>query len=228
MRNYIKMMGRIIKKYSVIPLLTALCCNSLVYFGIRQINVGREHYIIKIFLDDLIPFRTEFILIYILAYLHWIIGYLMIARESQEVCYRVISADLVAKLATGLVFLLIPTTIDRPWPTGTGIWDQLTRMIFSMDAADNLFPSIHCLESWMVFRGSLYMKNPPAFYRPVMFVFAILVFASTVFLKQHLVVDIAGGILFAEAGLALAGRFRLGRIFEELNRRLLHIQPGQE
>ena len=61
-----------------------------------------------------------------------------------------------------------------------------------------------------------------------MLVCALLVFASTVFLKQHLVIDIAGGVLFAEAGLYLAKKFRLGRIFEGLNRRLLHIQSGQD
>ena len=217
----------ILKKYSVIPLLSAIGCNAMVYFGSRLINAGRKHYILKLFLDDLIPFRTEFILIYVLAFAHWIIGYLMIAREREEVCYRVVSGDILAKLAVGLVFILIPTTINRPWPVGNGFWDQCTRLVFSMDAPDNLFPSIHCLESWMVFRGSLYMKHPPKYYRPVMLIFAILVFASTVFLKQHLVIDIAGGVLFAEAGLYFANQFKLGHIFEVLNRRLLHIQPGQ-
>ncbi len=219
---------KILKKYSVIPLLSAASCNSIVYFGSRIVNEGRKHYILKLFLDDLIPFRTEFVLIYVLAYAHWIIGYLMIARESEEVCYRVISGDLLAKLAAGVVFILIPTTLNRPWPGGSGFWDQCTRLVFSLDAPDNLFPSIHCLESWMVYRGSLYMKHPPKYYRPVMLVCALLVFASTVFLKQHLVIDIAGGVLFAEAGLYLAKKFRLGRIFEGLNRRLLHIQSGQD
>ena len=214
-----------IKKYSVIPLLLAVGCNSMVYFGSRLINTGRRHYIFKLFLDDLIPFRTEFVLIYVLAYVHWIVGYIMIAREKEEVCYRVISGDILAKLAAGLVFILIPTTIDRPWPGGSGLWDQCTRIVFSLDAPDNLFPSIHCLESWMVFRGSLYMENPPKYYRPIMMICALLVFASTVFLKQHLVVDIAGGLLFAEAGLYFAKKFRLGYVFEVLNRRLLHIQP---
>jgi len=46
-----------------------------------------------------------------------------------------------------------------------------------------------------------------------MFVSAILVFASTVLIKQHVVIDIIGGVLVVEIGLFLAKKLNTKRIF---------------
>ena len=45
-------------------------------------------------------------------------------------------------------------------------------------------------------------------------VLAVLVFASTVLIKQHFVIDIPAGILVCEIGLFLSGRCKLWRVFE--------------
>jgi membrane-associated phospholipid phosphatase len=51
-------------------------------------------------------------------------------------------------------------------------------------------------------------------------VITIGIFASTVLVKQHVVVDILGGILVAELGFFLARKLRAGRVFEAINRKL--------
>ena len=109
-----------------------------------------------------------------------------------------------------------PTTNVRPEITGTALSDEVTRFLYSVDQPVNLFPSIHCLESWICFRGSLKLEKVPHWYRPVSFVFTLLVFASTVLLKQHVVVDIAGGVLFVEIGLWMTAHFHLDRFFEKI------------
>ncbi len=45
-------------------------------------------------------------------------------------------------------------------------------------------------------------------------VLTVLVFASTVLIKQHFVVDIPAGIAACEIGLFLSGRCRWWRVFE--------------
>ncbi len=51
-------------------------------------------------------------------------------------------------------------------------------------------------------------------YSKVWFVLAILICMSTVFVKQHVFVDIIGGIVVAEIGLFLSKKFNLGRVYD--------------
>ena len=50
-------------------------------------------------------------------------------------------------------------------------------------------------------------------YKTFMFVAAILVFASTLMVKQHVVLDVISGIAVVELGLFLSKKFNLGRIY---------------
>ena len=71
----------------------------------------------------------------------------------------------------------------------------------------NLFPSIHCLESWCCIHAAFEMKKVPNWYKGVTVVMSLGVFASTLLVKQHVLLDMFGGIAVFEAGLLLAGRF---------------------
>ena len=66
------------------------------------------------------------------------------------------------------------------------------------------------------------MSKAHPLYKTAMALFAVLVFASTVLVRQHVLVDIAGGILVAEIGLFAAKKYRLERIFERLNSTFSH------
>lgn len=205
--------SKLIPKYSQIPLILLLGFNCVTYFGTRFFTQGMEHHNISTPLDNALPLVPEFILFYLLAYVQWIVGYIVIARESREVCYEIFTAELLAKLACLVCFLVFPTTLDRPEITGGGIFNYLTALIYSADAPDNLFPSIHCLESWVCFRGAVYAKKMPGWYKWVMLFFSLGVFASTVLVKQHVIYDMFGAVAFVELGLFVTRRFGLSRLF---------------
>ena len=59
----------------------------------------------------------------------------------------------------------------------------------------------------MACRAGFWMKRLPRWYRWGGLVMTLLVFASTLLVKQHVLVDIPGGILTAELGLGLSGRW---------------------
>ncbi len=216
-----KKLKSIIPKYAYIPLLVAVLLNTLVYNGSKLITNPLFHYDFSTLIDSFIPFCSIFILVYILAYVQWIVGYIVISREDKETCYYYMSAEGIAKLFCLFFFFIIPTTIVRPDILGNGILDTLTKFIYSMDEPVNLFPSIHCLESWMCFRGSMHLKSVSKTYKWVMFVFSILVCLSTVFVKQHVFVDIIGGILVVELGLYLAKKWNAKALFEKINAKVI-------
>ena len=167
-------LGQLVPRRTVPWLLGALAWQLSLYFLAKLLTSTRFHYDLSIPLDGRLPFVPFFILIYCGAYISWGVDYIMAARESRDHCRRSITADMIAK-ALSFVIFLVP-----------------------------LFPSIHCLDSWLSWRFLVQCKKVPLWYKWVNFVFSLLVCLSTVLVKQHVIVDIFAGIAVAELGLLLS------------------------
>ena len=206
--------------YAILPVAGTLVCNMFTYYGSRPITQGLPHWDLTLPLDRWIPFVPSAVSIYVLAFVSWVIGIWVIARESPAVCYEVLAGEQIAKLLCLVCFFLLPTTMERPEVPGSDPFSWLVRFIYQVDTPDNLLPSIHCLENWLCFRGALRCRKVGRGYQIGMLIFAILVFASTLLVKQHLVLDVVTGIAVVEIGLFLARRTGAGRIYAHWNRRL--------
>ena len=143
------------------------------------------------------------LLFYILAFVQWGVSYILIARDSRELCYRFAIGNICAKIICLFFFLLFPTTLTRPEISGTDLCSRLVQLIYTIDAPVNLFPSIHCLESWACIRAAFLLKNSNRIYKIVTILMSLGVFASTLLIKQHVIVDVFGGILVFEVGFKL-------------------------
>lgn len=191
--------SEIIPKGHVIPLIFAFSFNMAVYAGARVIAGDWRHYDIESRLDRLIPFWPPSAAVYLGCYLFWAVNYVLMARQGrQEVC-RFFAADFWSRLVCFVVFLAFPTTNTRPVIEPDGFWNRVMLFVYQADAADNLFPSIHCLVSWFCYIGLRGRKEIPAWYRGASCLMAVLVCISTLTTKQHVIVDVAGGVLLAEA-----------------------------
>ena len=190
--------------YTRIPLVSMVCVHALVYYATKPVTQNMAHFDFSLPIDGAIPFLPVFSVIYVLSYIQWIAGYILIARDSRELCWRVISGEIISKLICMALFLLVPTTMTRAEIVSDGFFDRIVGAIYRLDAPNNLFPSIHCLESWVCFRGAMQMKKTGPWYRYFTLLFSLLVFASTVLIKQHVAVDIPAGILTAEIGQQIA------------------------
>ena len=204
--DFKRKLNDLLPPYTHIPLLSMVCVHALAYYATRPVTQTMAHFDFSLPIDGAIPFIPAFSVIYVLAYVQWTAGYILIARDSRELCYRVISGEIISKLICMALFLLVPTTMARARIVSNGFFDRIVGCIYRLDAADNFFPSIHCLESWVCFRGAVRMKRTGPRYRYVTLLFSLLVFASTVLIKQHAAVDIIGGILTAEIGQQIAQR----------------------
>ena len=226
-RTFQQWLEWIVPAYARIPLALLVIINLIVYEGTQFLMLHAKHWELALPLDGRIPFRPAWMVIYILAYLQWAVGYVMIARESRERCYRVFMGEIIAKFICGLFFIVMPTRIERPSVEGSGFIAWFTRLVFSADLPGNLFPSIHCLESWFCFRGAIGMKRASRWYAPAMLALTLLVFASTLLVKQHVLVDIPAGILVAELGLLLSTKLRAGRLLDRLEDARLRRRGGR-
>lgn len=197
-----------IPKYAIKPLALALLVNSCVYMGIAQLRRFLTFSSLETPLDTALPFLAPFVLFYVLAFVQWGLNYLLIARDSKELCYRFAFGNIIAKLICLFFFVFLPTTLVRPEVTGTDLCSRLVRLIYTFDPPVNLFPSIHCLESWCCIRASFLLKKSNRAYQTATLIMSLGVFASTLFIKQHVIADVFGGIVVFEAGFRLAGRIQ--------------------
>ena len=181
---------------------------------------GWYHHNIETGVDRSIPFVPEFLVIYFGCYVFWAVNYILIARQDRRSVYQFFTGDFISRCVCLVSFLAFPTTNTRPLITGSGLWNQAALWLYSIDAADNLFPSIHCLVSWFCYLGIRGRKEIPRWYQSVSMVIAILVFASTLLTKQHVIVDVAGGILLAEFCFFIGRKTDLYRIYERFGSRI--------
>lgn len=194
--------------------------NFSVYWCSRAIAGNWRHYDLTIPVDGLFPLLPWTVVIYFGCFLFWIVNYMMIARLDRAHAYRFCSSDLMAKLVCFGFYVLLPTTMSRPELTGSGLFTEGMRLLYAIDAPDNLFPSIHCLVSWLCFIGLRGREEVPRWYRCFSCLFAVAVFFSTLTTKQHVLVDVFAGVLLAEGSYWLAGRGPVRRLFATLFRKL--------
>ena len=157
----INFIDKIIPKRSWVPMASIVIFNFIVYYGssliVRNIDQsGLNNF--SIFIDDAIPFEPFFISFYILAYAQWFIGYIILARGEEAHFYKAATSEMIAKALCLACFLIIPCKMIRPTLVVDDFWSFATNVIYSSDKPYNLFPSIHCLESWVVFRCCLRMN----------------------------------------------------------------------
>lgn len=216
------MMKKLIPSYSVIPYLLCAGLHMFTYYGARLINhlihgSTEGFFDLSLSIDSIIPVIPVWTYIYVLSYVFWVVCYVAAGREGKEFLGRIIAADLVCKIITFTVFIVMPTTAPRPEMVENGIGAWLLELIYSADVPDNLFPSMHCSVSWLSFRFLSKAKSIPAIWKWASFVFAVLVFASVVFTKQHIVLDIVSGVIVAEIGVQVGFRTSLFKIFSKLH-----------
>lgn len=223
---------QIVPDYAVLPLLACLTVNCLIYSGTAAITEGWKHYDFTLGIDRQVPLIPGFIVVYLGCYLFWLVNYIWIVRQGREHCMRFVTAEILSKFVCCAFFLLIPTTNVRPELIGNDIFTNMLRVIYEVDAATNLFPSIHCLVSWFCYMGLRGQKKVPGAYRAFSCLAAILVFISTQVTKQHYLIDIIGAIVIAEGcwylGYHTKWYQKTDRIFSRLQRKPSDIRAGKK
>lgn len=226
-----KTITSIVPQYSAFPLIFAFVFNSAVYGGARLIAGGWKHYNFESGIDRMIPFVPQTLVIYLGCYLFWAVNYVLIAGQDKKSSYQFFTADLLSRCICFCFFLLLPTTNVRPELAQSGFWNEAMKLLYTVDAADNLFPSIHCLVSWFCFIGVRRQKWIPLWYKGLSCILAMLVFVSTLTTKQHVIIDVAGGMLLAEICFWICGHTKwylcYERIGDRIEARLFERKRGQ-
>ncbi len=164
-------------------------------------TVTQDFHVIHTWLDDMIPFCEYFIIPYLLWFVYMFGTVLYFFFVNKRDFYRVCSY-----LFVGMTICLMICTV---FPNGTdmrpavdpqkNVFAWLVSVLQGIDTSTNIFPSIHVFDSVAlhvaVVKSESLRKHP--YFRKVSLVLCILICASTVFLKQHSVVDVLGALVLA-------------------------------
>ena len=207
------------RRMLVLPVL-ALVWNQLAYYTGSFLGKDGPFLRMRLPLDRLVPFLPWTVSVYFGCFLFWALLYICMARQDRAAAYRFFCADFLSKAVCLLFFIFLPTALTRPEVTGSSLWDSLMRLLYRVDAPRNLFPSIHCLVSWLCFVGARNHRRFPRWAVWATALMAALVCLSTLTTRQHVAADVAGGVALAELSYWAAGRPRLLRPFSRTAYRL--------
>ncbi len=213
--------GKIIPIYAFFSLIFCFVFNSCIYTGTQILMNDARHYDLTTAFDNSVPFVPEWVLIYVICFAFWALNYILITREGYYEWFKFATGDYLSRTICLIFFVLLPTTNVRPEVSESGIVYSIMRFIYTVDPATNLFPSIHCLVSWLCYIGIRGKKAIPCWYRGFSCIFAIMVFASTQFTKQHYIVDVIASVIIAEFSLYIGKHTQLykkiSKIFDRIN-----------
>ena len=174
-----------------ILLLTIIALYLGVYRVVQIMNpVGVN---LEIGVDKHIPLIPEFAVIYLL-YIPMII-FVFAYYWNDYKTYRSISLMLIAVISIAiLIYSAFQTEVLRPIIASTDFFSRLTNTIYKYDMPNNTFPSLHVALTSTI-SAFVYEKNSRVgmFLIPLTF----LIILSTMFIKQHVFLDIIGGLMLA-------------------------------
>ncbi len=191
------------------PLLFAFFFQCLAFSGTRLLNSSWTHLDMTTVLDRAIPFLPWTVAVYAAAYLFWAVGY-NLAVFQEDRAGRFLAADILGKAVCLVIFLALPTANLRPVIPQSAPLSWMLKVIYALDTPDNLFPSLHCFNSWLCWASVRGRRDIPAWYRTFSLVLALAIAASTLTVKQHVLADAAAGFALAELCWQAAGHTGLG------------------
>lgn len=198
------------------PLLAAFLFQCLVYSGTRLLNAPWRHWDMTTALDRAIPFWPWTVAIYASAFLFWFVNYNLAAGAGGDRAWRFLTADILAKAVCLVIFLALPTSNVRPALAADAPLGWAMRFIWAMDTPDNLFPSLHCLNSWLCWAAVRGRADVPRWYKTLTLVLVLAICASTLTTHQHVILDVLGGTALAELAWQTAGHTDLAALYRRL------------
>ncbi|MFX1496481.1 MAG: phosphatase PAP2 family protein [Promethearchaeota archaeon] len=173
--------------------------------------------------DDYIPFIPEMVIFYIyLFYSMVIISMIYFAFVKSEKGYAFAWSLVIINLIADIIYIFFPVStyvwrvqLENASQYQGNFFAQIVFGYFNSDTSFNCFPSLHAAVSTITFYAWYrYYKIKPNLKKlsitVITFIIAAGVILSTLFVKQHYILDEIAGILLAY----LVGRFIFNRIWK--------------
>ena len=163
----------------------------IAYFLTENLIPVEKCHVIHSPLDDLIPFCEYFLIPYVFWYVLIVASLLYFMLYNPENFKNLQKYIIVTQVVAMIVYVVYPNRQDlRPEIfANDNVFTQLLGFIYSVDTNTGVCPSLHCAYSIGIASVWLSEKALPRWVKPAVVFAAVLICASTVFVKQHSIVD---------------------------------------
>jgi len=152
-------------------------------------------------LDALIPLWPIWTPVYLFWIPFWVLAVAFSAWKMDDRLFKALFISLMAAIVTALLtFVSFPTYVVRPDVTGSGWAVEMLRGLYRTDGIYNALPSGHM---YIITLIALYWTRWNRRTQPLMIALVTLIGLSTLFTKQHYVLDLVAGSLLAYAAYRL-------------------------
>ena len=144
-------------------------------------------------IDSAIPFVQYFVVPYYLYPVFLLLPFVLFWKDYRS--YRTMALSLITVLIiSNAIYFAFQTEVSRPDIQTTDVFSKAVLAIYSADNPVNAFPSLHVavptIFTFFIFARS---RKLGLCLLPI----TILIILSTLFIKQHVIADVVGGLLLA-------------------------------
>ena len=179
------------------------------FYFVEKLYMPARYYPMHCALDDMIPFCELFMIPY-LAWFLCIVGMLLYTMLYDIGAFKRFMYFIILTYSVTIVIYLIFPTCQQLRPAAFPRDNLLTQMVgnfYAFDTNTNVCPSIHVLGALgVMFAGWDAERLRKPLWRAVFAATALLICLSTVFLKQHAVIDVLAALPLALIAYAVCYR----------------------
>ena len=146
-------------------------------------------------LDQHIPLITEFVWVYYLTFPLGIFTIYLLYYKNRRAMWDVVIAFMLSCFISMIFYFVYPTEMIKPALDPVSISDKLTIMTWGASRPVCCLPSQHCFMALSCIFASFYEKNTHWLVRIFTAVFGVLIICSTVFIKQHYILDFVASLV---------------------------------
>lgn len=164
------------------------------YIVIAELMPGRTLHVPELAWDRVVPLQPTWVLVYGSLYLFVILLPVLVVRQEEQI-RRTVLAYLMVWITAYACFLIYPTMAPRPDEVigeGFAVWGL--RFLYSADPPYNCFPSLHVAHSFVSALTCYRVHRGVGIAAALC---ASLIGVSTLFTKQHYILDVIAGIFLA-------------------------------
>ena len=182
---------------ATVELLVLAVLSMMLYF---PLNRGHARYYFESPVDAHLPFIPCFIFPYLALFpgIVLVLALMLVSPYAPQFYLALI----VGVLAGSLTRYFVHSGVHRPEVRGTGVCKQLVHWLYQRDDRAHTFPSSHVLISLI---AGYYLSLAYPAWAALAWAGALFIASSTMFVKQHFVFDVLGGLVFAVVAIHFAG-----------------------
>lgn len=178
----------------------------LVLFRYLELRPVRRFHVVHTVFDDMIPFCEFFIVPYLLWFPYMVAAvlYFVFLNKNKHEYYQ-LTFNLMLGMTLFLIVSYVYPNIQHLRPTEfvrENVFTDMVRSLYRTDTPTNILPSIHVFNSLAVHMSltSCEALRSKKWLKRSSLVLTVLIILSTMFLKQHSVIDVFLGMTLALFG----------------------------